>query len=85
MNVLAIRGKHRPAADKSSDYRERRLKNRKPERNYWDGDRDDGGRLLCTVQRHRTQHEADEKASAIAEKNGCWVEVVTQETQNCAR
>ena len=57
----------------------------KPERNYRNGDGNDGGRLLHALQRQRAEHETHEQAAAISQKNGCGIEVVAEKAQDRAR
>src|SRR5439155_9319471 len=84
MDVLAIRGEDRFAADQTTKNRKDGLQNRQTERDHRNGHGDDSGRFLGTLQRESAQHEPDEQASAIAEKNRCRVKVVPEETKNSA-
>ena len=85
MDVFAVPGKYRPAADETAHYGKRRLQYGKAERDYGNGDGNDRGRLLHALQRQRAEHEAHEQTAAVPQKNGCGIEVEAQETDNRAR
>ena len=50
VNVLAIGGEDGTSADEAADDGEGRFENRQAERNYWDGDGDDGRGFLRSFE-----------------------------------
>src|SRR6185369_16752718 len=82
MNMLAIGGEYWTSADEPADHRQSGFKNRQSKRNHRDRDGDHGRGLLCAAQGERTQHEADEKTSAVPQKNRGWIEIETKKTKN---
>src|SRR3954466_9048842 len=85
MNVLAVRREHRPTADESAQDRKRSLEYRKAKRYNRNRYGNDRRSLLCTVQSQRAEHETDEQASAISQKNRCRIKVVAEKTENRSR
>jgi len=51
MNMLAIGGKHWPTTDEPAQDGKSRFQNREIARNYRNGDRDDSGSFLRSLQR----------------------------------
>src|SRR6266481_1449279 len=84
VNVVVVAAKQWLCADEPSGYCERNIKNGQAKSNNWNGHGHNRGRLLRTRQGQRAQHESDEQASGIAQKDGRWMEIESQESQDSA-
>src|SRR4029077_5034413 len=82
MNVLTVRSEYRTPTDKAPSHGECCFQDRQAKRNHRDGHGNDRRRLLRPLERQCAQHETNEKATAISEKNSCRIEVKSQEAQN---
>ena len=85
MNVTAIGSEQRLPAQEPPNHRQHCFKNRQTERDYRDGYGDDRRSLLGSGERKRAQHEADEQAPAVAQKDCRRVEVETKEPEDRTR
>src|SRR5215475_8243264 len=84
MDVLAIGGKDRAAANETADDREDSFQNRQAEGNNRDRNGDEGGSLLRAVESEGAEKEPDKEAAGISEKDGGGVEVEAKKSDDRA-
>lgn len=84
VNVLAVGGEDGTSADQAAENGERGFEDGQSERNYRDGDSDDGGRFLGTFESEGAEQESDEEAAGISEENCGGIEVVAQKAKDGA-
>src|SRR5580698_3740354 len=82
VDVLAVGGEDGASADEAAQDGQRSFQDGQAEGNYRDSDSHDGWGFLRALESQRAQDKADEQASGVTQKNGCGIEVVTQEAEN---
>src|ERR1035438_4855072 len=75
VNMFAIGGEDRSAADEPSQNGKQGLQDRQSERHYRNRHRHECRRFLRSRQSQRAKHEADEQAARVAQENRSGIEV----------
>lgn len=76
MDMPAVRTKDRLASEKASHYGESGIEERDCQRNERSGHAKQGGGFLTPDDAEASEEETDRQATAIAHKDGCWMEVI---------
>src|SRR6266702_4568663 len=82
MDMLAIRGEDRTPADQTANHRKYRFQDGQAKGNDGDGNGNNGGSFLCSMERQGAQKKTDEEAAGIAQKNRGGIEVEAQKSEN---
>src|ERR1700704_255366 len=82
VNVIVVAVEQWLCADDPSGHCQHNIKNWQAKSNNWNGHSHNRGRLLRTRQSQRAQHESEEQASGITQKDGGWMEIESKETQD---
>src|SRR6266576_4583810 len=82
MDMLTVGGEDRSSADEAADHRQDRFENRQAEGDYRNRDRNDGRRLLRTIECEGAEQETNQQAARVTQKDGRRIEVVAQKSQN---
>src|SRR5262249_33478099 len=84
MDVFAVRCEDWTSTDETADDRKSCLQNRKSEGDDRNRHRNNRRSFLSTSKRQSAEHEADEEAAAVDQKNCCRIEIKSEESENRA-